>query len=157
MVKQHGFTLVEIMIAVAVVAILAAIAIPSYERHKIKVSRVAAQSEMMEIGATLNQYLVIHRSLLVEQSPGKGPEQLVPNTIPKHDSPFYRVKLEIPKANSWQLIATPIEKTRQANDGILVLTSKGYRCWDKENKGICNEKDKSGKYKITAIMNWDGR
>ncbi len=148
MVKQKGFTVVELMIAVAVVAILAAIAIPSYERHKIKVSRVAAQSEMMEIGATLNQYLVIHRSLLVEQSPGKGPEQLVPNTIPKHDSPFYQVELEIPKANSWQLTATPIANTRQADNGILILTSEGYRCWDQNNLGTCTP---------SASSNWDGR
>lgn len=148
MVKHKGFTVVELMIAVAVVAILAAIAIPSYERHKIKVSRVAAQSEMMEIGASLNQYLVIHRSLLVEQSPGKGPEQLIPPTIPKHDSPFYQVELEIPTASSWQLTATPIANTRQANDGILILTSEGYRCWDQNNLGTCTP---------NANSNWDGR
>ena len=148
MVKQRGFTVVELMVAVAIVAILAAIAIPSYERYKIKVNRVAAQSEMLEIGASLNQYLVIHRSLLVEQSAGQGPEQLVPSEIPRHDNPFYKVELELPTASSWQLTASPIANTRQADNGILILTSEGYRCWDQENIGSCT---------ANATTNWDGR
>lgn len=144
------------MIAVAIVAILAAIAIPSYERYQIKVNRVAAQAEMIEIGAQLQQYLITHRSLLADSSAETGPLKFVPQTLPRHDTALYALDLEIVSSSTWYLIATPQAGTRQANDGILVLTSKGYRCWDKENKGICN-KDESGEYKTTAITNWDGR
>ena len=42
--KQHGFTLIELMIVVAIVAILAAIALPAYQDYmrRSKVSEVAA-------------------------------------------------------------------------------------------------------------------
>jgi len=46
---QHkGFTLLELMITVAVVGILAAISIPSYMSHMVKVRRAAAAACLME-------------------------------------------------------------------------------------------------------------
>jgi type IV pilus assembly protein PilE len=156
MVRQRGFSLVEIMIALVVVAILVAIALPSYKNYQIKVSRVAAQSEMIEIGAHLNQYLITQRSLLKDSSTTTGPLKFIPEHLPRHDTAAYSLSLDIPTASTWYLIATPLANTRQANNGILVLTSKGYRCWDKENKGVCG-KDSSGVYKTTVTTNWDGR
>ncbi len=149
MVKQHGFTLVEIMIAVAVVAILAAIAIPSYERYQIKVNRVAAQSEMIEMGSVLQQYLITHRTYAKSATSFVSLADLNLTTqLPRHETPkLYNVDLTA-TASTWQLTATPIEQTRQENNGILILNSKGYRCWDEDNSGGCD---------ANAASNWDGR
>ena len=46
--KQSGFTLIEIMIVVAVVAILAAIAIPSYLNHVQEARRADAHSGLLQ-------------------------------------------------------------------------------------------------------------
>lgn len=59
---QRGFTLIEIMVVVAIVAILAAIAIPSYRNHVIKSSRTAAQSFMLQIAGRQEQFLMDRRS-----------------------------------------------------------------------------------------------
>lgn len=61
-VRQGGFTLIEMMIVVAIIAILAAIALPSYQEHIRKGHRAAAQSEMMDIANREQQFLLANRA-----------------------------------------------------------------------------------------------
>jgi len=62
MMKSRGFTLIELMIVVVIVAILAAIALPSYREAVKRGNRRAAQSVMMEIVNRQHQYFIANRA-----------------------------------------------------------------------------------------------
>lgn len=60
--RHNGFTLIELMVAVAIVGILAMIALPSYRDFVLRGNRSAAQAEMMDIANREQQFLLANRS-----------------------------------------------------------------------------------------------
>ncbi|MGC8732116.1 MAG: type IV pilin protein [Halothiobacillaceae bacterium] len=54
--SSKGFTLIELMIAVAIVGILAAIAYPSYQQYVLKTRRAAAQGCLQELAQWMERY-----------------------------------------------------------------------------------------------------
>ena len=60
--RQRGFTLIELMVATAIVALLASLAYPSYTKYVIKSNRTAAQAQMLDIANREQQFLMINKA-----------------------------------------------------------------------------------------------
>lgn len=60
--RQWGFTLIELMIAVAVIAILASIAIPSYQNYVRNARVTDGQAKLMELAGRLERCYTVSSS-----------------------------------------------------------------------------------------------
>jgi type IV pilus assembly protein PilE len=63
-VRQHGFTLIEVMIVVAIIAILAGIAVPSYADYVLRGHIAEATSGLNAMRARMEQHYQDNRSYL---------------------------------------------------------------------------------------------
>lgn len=124
--RQAGLTLVELMVVLTILAIVVAIAYPSYQDHLRKGRRAAAQAFLVEAASRQQQYLLDARSYAV----GAGALAALNLTVPADVSPFYTVTVE-PAAPTvpptYQFVATPVAGSVQAPDGALVLAHDGTR------------------------------
>lgn len=74
--SQQGFTLIELMIVVAIIGILAAIAIPMYQDYVAKSQASEAVSLLAAAKSNVETYITIHGNFPDGSSPGESEAEL---------------------------------------------------------------------------------
>jgi type IV pilus assembly protein PilE len=120
--RKRGFTLIELMITVAVVAILAAIAFPSYATFMKKSRRGDAEATLMDIAQREQQYLLDTRTYAATVA-------ALNTTIPADVSAYYTIVIAPGGAAppTYVITATPIAGSPQAGDYTLTLDNTGVK------------------------------
>jgi type IV pilus assembly protein PilE len=120
-VGQKGFTLIEVMITVAIIAILASIALPAYQDHVRRGHRAAAQTEMMDIANRQQQFFLANRSYAADLG---GLSYTLPAAVDaKYDAGIAANNAATPPNFTITFTATG----SQAADGNLTLNSEGVK------------------------------
>lgn len=123
--RQNGFSLIELMITVVVVAVLAAVAYPSYQDHLRKGRRASAQAFMMEVANRQQQYLLDARNYAVGSTALTTLNVTTPSDVAAHYS--VTVAPTAPTTPpSYTITATPAS-TAQTADGALTLDNQGNK------------------------------
>lgn len=132
--KQSGFTLIELMITVAVIGILAAIAYPSYQDYVKRGRRADAMGELQQAATAMERYFTVNGSYTGATAGGTIPDRL-PRTGTKH----YDVSLTLTPANDprtgFIVRATPASGSSQTSDGMIDIDHTGRKRWDENHNG----------------------
>lgn len=122
--NDQGFTLIEMMIVVAIIGILAAISYPSYQNYVIKTKRTDMMSEMQNIASeiesrklALGSYNAISASVKTDFA----------TAYPRQGTQLYDVTITDPLVAKWSITAKP-KSGQMVNDGTLSLNYQGVKC-----------------------------
>lgn len=117
-----GFTLVELMVVIAVIGILASIVVPSYQDYLRKGRRAAAQSLLMDVAQKQQQYLLDSRSYAADLTTLKV-------TTPDDVANYYTITMDVGNGAppSFTVTATPNSGTDQASDPTLTIDNTGKK------------------------------
>ena len=131
--RKNGFTLIEVVVAVCIVAILLTLTLPSYQRQLRNTRRCLGSAELLQVMMRQEQYFVDHKQYAETLTDLGFPESpyaidVQGNTVPAlAGDRIYRIELSM-QQDAYTLRATP--QLSQAEDsvcGTLSLDSKGVK------------------------------
>jgi len=141
-IRDHGFTLIELMITVAIVGILAAIALPSYNQYLIRAKITEATATLAGHRVKMEQYFQDNRTYVGACAAGTVATE--PPTTANFD-----YACNIPDAQTYVISATGLGglaplalSVDQSNTRRTIAPPTGWtapagHCWVQKKSGQC--------------------
>ena len=133
---QKGFTLVELMIVIAIVGILVAVAYPSYQEHTRKSRRGNCAGELAPLANAMERHFTLNGSYSAPNPTlGNAAGDIFPATCPRDNAgvagalAFYNFAITNVTPSTFTIQASPIPGGPQDGDkcGNLTLTQAGLK------------------------------
>jgi type IV pilus assembly protein PilE len=117
--RAAGFTLVELMIVVAVIAILSAIVYPNYREYVVKARRTAVAGCLQQHAQTMERYYTTNLTYVGAPAPRCDADLAA----------FYQVGFQggDPTARAYILQAVPTSSQKDPKCGTLTVNAQGVR------------------------------
>lgn len=127
---QQGFTLIELMVTVAIVGILAGIAYPSYQNSVMKSRRADAKGVLLVLANAMERHFTETNSYAGAAGTTATPADTgTPRiySIPAETASFYTVTISAANVSSYTLSAAPAGVQAADECGTLTLTHTGVK------------------------------
>ena len=140
--RAAGFTIIEILIVVAIIAILGAVALPSYSAYVVKANRNAAQAVIVEVASRQERQLIDNRGYAANITALTSAGLVIPATVAAN----YTVTTTSPRTGmttpSYEVKAVPTgnQLAKDTKCGTLTLDETGLKgetgtgtvasCWE---------------------------
>lgn len=127
----RGFTLIELMIVVAIIGIIAAVALPSYTSYVARAKRADARTQLMMAAQFMQRFYAANDTFEKDRASNPVLSQMPANLkqAPTDGTAVYQLSIPTATATSFTLKMTPVSGSPMASDkcGAFTINSLGVR------------------------------
>jgi type IV pilus assembly protein PilE len=139
--RARGFTLVELLVALAIMAIISAIAVPIYTQYSVRTQRTNAEKDLMLCAQSMER--LASGTFTYAGHVGGGDTGAVTANICVPTTTMYSVVVTAANANTFTIRATPTSGPVMGN-GMLEIDASGAQRWDQNNDGDFGDTNETG-------------
>lgn len=137
---DKAFSLLELLVALAILAIVVSVAVPVYTTYSLRAHRVNAEADLLRCAQGLERHATETMGYaMAVDTDGDGVGDVSTGPVSANlcvvSADVYEIRLQASNSNSFALRAVPRSDGVAATEGVLELDSVGNRRWDRNGDG----------------------